>query len=176
MGNFVTYFSQFLVKAKERLQQDQRETSIASVVKAKKQEIEQLHLELLERIMKKLSDEKKAVWQSLDLMEKEYREKESVLLKNHQQRLEIINYLLPYAESSELLELKLKTSSGWGLTRLKEYLTDLERLTNSFDSNCLIALESSAAIEAGQKLDGTLFKSLSKLLKEQPVLIRPPLP
>lgn len=126
--------------------------------------------------MKKLSDEKKAICQSLDQLEREYRDKERVLMKNQRHRMEIIDYLLPYAQSNELLELKLKTSSGWGLTRLKEYLSELERLTNSFDKSCLIALENSVASEACQRIDATLFKSLPRFIKEQSVLTKPPLP
>jgi len=68
VGNFVKYFSEFVESARERFEQDRCEVSIAGVVRAKKQEMEQLHLELIERIMRKLSEEKKAVCQSLDQM------------------------------------------------------------------------------------------------------------
>lgn len=140
LNNFISYFGKFVEKAKERLELDRSEISIAAVVKAKKQEVEQLHLELLERMMRKLSEEKKAVWQSLDQIEREFREKEATLTANQQLRLQIVNYLVPFAQSSELLELKLKISSGWALTRLKEYLTELQNLTNTFNRNAFSAL------------------------------------
>jgi hypothetical protein len=114
--------------------------NISNIIKAKRQEVEQLHLELVEKIMKRLSDEKKIICQGLELMEKEYKEKEILLKKNQEQRQETINYLLPYSQQAELLELKLKTSSGWALTRLKEHLFELEQLTNSFDKGCFLAL------------------------------------
>jgi hypothetical protein len=176
LPNFIAYFSDFVGKAKERLEQDRCDASIAALVKAKKQEVEQLHLELLERMIRKLSEEKKAVWQSLDLLEREFREKEAKLAANQQQRLQMVNYLLPFAQSSELLELKLKISSGWALTRLKEYLTELENLTNIFNRNAFTALEASATSQANQKLEGTLFRSLSQLLRDQSMLMKPPLP
>lgn len=47
LPNFIAYFSEFVGKAKERLELDRSDVSIAAVVKAKKQEVEQLHLELL---------------------------------------------------------------------------------------------------------------------------------
>lgn len=72
--------------------------------------------------MKKLSEEKKAVCQSLDLMERAYAEKEAALKKNQQLRQDIVNYLLPYSQEEQLVELKLRTASGWALTRIKEHL------------------------------------------------------
>lgn len=127
-------------------------------------------------MMRKLSEEKKAVWQSLDHLEKEFREKEAILAANQQLRQQIVNYLLPYAQSSELLELKLKISSGWALTRLKEYLSEVEKLTNTFNRSAYSALEASAITQANQKLEGTLFRSLSQLLRDQSMLMKPPLP
>lgn len=99
-----------------------------------------------------------------------------MLKKNQEFRQDIISYLLPYSQEEQLIELKLRTASGWALTRLKEHLAELENLTNSFDKACFLKLEYSAMQESSQKLEGTFFKSLGKFIKEQSIMAKPPLP
>lgn len=83
--------------------------------------------------MKRLSDEKKSIFEQFDKIQWSYQEKENEIKKNRLAREEIINYLVPYTQNKELFELKLLSSSGWGLTRLKEQLLELEYLANRPD-------------------------------------------
>lgn len=61
--------------------------------------------------MKRLSEEKKALFETLDSLEKAYTAREASFKKNLDERMEIMCYLSTYAESKELLQLKLFCSS-----------------------------------------------------------------
>lgn len=79
-----------------------------------------------------------------------------------------------------MLELKLQASSGFGISRLKEDLFELEKVSGMFGKKDLVGLEQTVAreITLGTNLD--FFKAVKNCLKEavvQPLLFgaHPPL-
>jgi hypothetical protein len=61
--------------------------------------------------------------------------------------------------------LKLQTASGWGMTRLKEQLNELERLNKNSNQKEVIALDQSFIRDINLSLDMQLFKSIKDSIR-----------
>ena len=81
-----------------------------------------MQLDLMELVIKKLSEEKRRLFDVLESVERTYSEKANNVLRSQQAREETVKYLKSLTKNKELAELKLQTSSGWGLTKIKEQL------------------------------------------------------
>jgi hypothetical protein len=150
------------------------------MIRNKKQEIEALSLELMELLVRRLSEEKKRQFEALESIERAYQEKAQHFKKCEKSREELLSYLVPLIKDKEIFWLKMHASSGWGISKLKECLLELRRLSGATSKKEKVALEQAAAGEIGLNVDMKVYRSLREGFKEtvrsQPLLFLPHTP
>ena len=97
-------------------------------------------MDLMELVIKKLSEEKRRLFEVLESVERTYSEKAYNLDKSRQAREEMVKYLISLTKNKELTELKLQTSSGWGITKIKEQMIELDKFSTNSSKNDLTNL------------------------------------
>ena len=105
------------------------------------------------------------MFQALDYIEKHYGQKEHYLNKHQQHKIDIMNYLLPYSKDKELFEVKIRSASPWGITKLKQQLTEFDKLSTMFGKKDLQLLEQNVAREINMSLDFSFFRSARQCFK-----------
>ena len=147
-----------------KCQEDMRQWNVDKIIKEKKQEIETLQLDLMEMVIKKLSEEKRRLFEVLESVERTYSEKALNLDKSRQAREEMVKYLTSLTANKELAELKLQTSSGWGITKLKEQMAELDKFSTNPSKNDLTNLKQTVIRELSVSIDMQFFKAVKECL------------